>query len=115
MDQDFTAVVFTSQRSGHDEEGYRAAVRQMDDLVSSQPGYLGYRSVRDQAGLGITVSYWESPDAAHAWKQVHAHLETQRRGRDVWYSWYRVDVASVQRHYESVESPPTTSIPMEEP
>lgn len=114
MEQDVTAVIFTSQRSGHDEEGYQAAVRHMDRLVSAQPGYLGYQSVRDQAGLGITVSYWESSDAAHAWKQVHAHLDVQRRGAEHWYTWYRVDVASVQRHYASVESSPITSIPLEE-
>ncbi len=114
MDKHLTAVIFTSQKSGDDAAGYQAAAAQMDTLVRAQPGYLGHRSVRDQTGLGITVSYWSSADAARAWKRVHAHLEAQRQGAELWYSWYRVDVTTVDRHYESVESQPNTPIPPEE-
>jgi heme-degrading monooxygenase HmoA len=69
----------------------------MDALAAQQPGYLGVEAARE--GLGITVSYWADEDAARAWKQVAAHLVAQQRGREAWYSDYRVRVAVVHRDY----------------
>jgi heme-degrading monooxygenase HmoA len=92
----YVAVIFTSLRSEGDA-GYAAMSRRMDALAAEQPGYLGIEAARE--GLGITVSYWVDEDAARAWKEVAAHLVAQRRGRDVWYSDYRVRVAVVHRDY----------------
>lgn len=92
----YVAVVFTSLRTDGDN-GYAAMSARMDELAAQQPGYLGIEAARE--GLGITVSYWVDEDAARAWKQVAAHLVAQQRGRDVWYSDYRVRVAVVHRDY----------------
>jgi heme-degrading monooxygenase HmoA len=92
----YVAVVFTSLRTEGDN-GYAAMSRRMNALAAEQPGYLGIESARD--GLGITVSYWADEAAAAAWKQVAEHLVAQQRGREVWYSDYRVRVAVVQRDY----------------
>lgn len=94
----YTAVIFTSLLADH--EGYAEASARMDALVAEQPGYLGQESARN--GLGITVSYWRTPQDAQAWKQVAKHLVVQRLGRERWYSAYRVRVATVQREYGSV-------------
>jgi heme-degrading monooxygenase HmoA len=94
----YVAVVFTSLRTQGDN-GYGLMSMRMDQLAVEQPGYLGHETARDPEGLGITVSYWVDEDAARAWKQVAEHLIAQRRGRDVWYSGYRVRVASVIRDY----------------
>lgn len=71
--------------------------RAMAELAVDQPGFLGIESARDE--IGITVSYWADEEAARAWKQVAGHLLAQRRGREVWYSDYRVRVATVHREY----------------
>jgi heme-degrading monooxygenase HmoA len=92
----YVAVVFTSLRTDGDN-GYAAMSRRMEALAAEQPGYLGIESARD--GLGITVSYWSDEAAAAAWKQVAEHLVAQRRGRETWYSDYRVRVAVVMRDY----------------
>ncbi len=92
----YVAVVFTSLRTQGDN-GYGLMVMRMDELAAKQPGYLGHESARDD--VGITVSYWVDEDAARAWKQVAEHAVAQQRGRDVWYSDYRVRVASVLREY----------------
>jgi heme-degrading monooxygenase HmoA len=92
----YVAVIFTSLRTEGDA-GYAAMSERMNALAAEQPGYLGIEAARD--GLGITVSYWVDEDAARAWKQVVAHLLAQQRGRDVWYSDYRVRVAVVHRDY----------------
>ena len=96
-DPPYVAVIFTSLRTDHDEEGYEAMAARMEQLGAEQPGYLGIESVRD--GLGITVSYWRTEADAQAWKQVAEHLGAQRLGREEWYRAYRVRVAIVQRDY----------------
>jgi heme-degrading monooxygenase HmoA len=98
-DPPYVAVVFTSLRTEGDN-GYAAMSRRMNALAAEQPGYLGIESARD--GLGITVSYWVDEAAAAAWKQVAEHLVAQQRGREVWYSDYRVRVAVVHRDYGPV-------------
>jgi heme-degrading monooxygenase HmoA len=94
----YVAVIFTSERTDADEEGYETTAAAMAELASTQPGYLGIESTRSSA-FGITVAYWTDEAAAVAWKQVAAHREAQRLGRDRWYRGYRVRVATVTRDY----------------
>ena len=96
----YVAVVFTSLRSSVDgggDNGYAVMSARMEELAAQQPGYLGVEAARD--GLGITVSYWADEESARAWKDVAAHVVAQQRGRDTWYSDYRVRVATVTRDY----------------
>ncbi len=92
----YVAVIFTSLRTPGDH-GYAAMVAAMEATAREQPGYLGIEAARDD--MGITVSYWRDEASARAWKQVGAHLVAQRRGREVWYSDYRVRIAHVARDY----------------
>lgn len=107
MTDRYTAVIFTNQHSGVDVEGYQRAADRMSELAARQPGYLGIESVRGADGFGITVSYWNSDDDARAWKQHAEHLAIQHTGRDRWYRWYRLRVATVEREYE-FHAPPST-------
>jgi len=93
------AVIFINTRTAEDDAGYAAMALEMERLASRQPGYLGIDTVRDQAGEGITVSYWADEQSARAWKQVAEHADAQRFGRERWYSNYRVVVAEVTREY----------------
>jgi heme-degrading monooxygenase HmoA len=93
----YVAVIFTSTRTEGDR-GYAAMAVRMDALAAEQPGYLGHDGARSD-GMGITVSYWESQEAAAAWKQVAAHRVAQERGMDAWYDEYVVRIAVVERVY----------------
>jgi heme-degrading monooxygenase HmoA len=95
----YYAVVFTSQRSEADAEGYEQMAARMAELAAQQPGFLGAESVRDSSGVGITVSYWASLDAIRAWKQQEEHLAAQQQGRSLWYAAYRLRISKVEREY----------------
>lgn len=97
----YVAVIFTSLRSPG-ENGYSETAEAMLALARQQDGYLGVESARE--GLGITVSYWRDEDAARAWKQIAEHLVAQRKGRERWYSDYRVRIATVVREYGRADS-----------
>jgi heme-degrading monooxygenase HmoA len=97
-DPPYTAVIFSNIRTQGDN-GYTVMGTRMQLLAQKQPGYLGYETARDEAGFGITVSYWADDAAAQAWKHVEEHAVAQQRGRDVWYADYQVRVATVGRAY----------------
>lgn len=93
------AVVFCSQRSGHDAHGYDAASGAMAALAARQPGCRGVESARGADGFGITVSYWANDAAAMAWRDHPEHQAIRDAGRVRWYDRYMVSVARVERGY----------------
>ena len=102
----YTAVIFSSQRCASTSgDGYEEASQQMGEMAQQQPGFLGVESARDPEGFGITVSYWETPGHARAWKQVTEHREVQRHGARNWYANYTVRVATVEREYGNRPGP----------
>ena len=94
------AVIFVAQRTSEDDDGYDKAASAMDTLAALQNGYRGMDSVRGADGLGITVSYWASDDAAKAWRDQPDHKAIRDAGRDRWYSHYSLHVAEATRSYD---------------
>jgi heme-degrading monooxygenase HmoA len=92
----YYAVIFSNRRTADDDDGYGAAVERMMLLAAQQPGFLGVESVRDAAGRGITVSYWESMDAIRRWGAHAEHRPVQAAGRERWYAAYRLRVVRVE-------------------
>lgn len=105
-DPPYTAVIFTSVRTDADADGYEQTAAAMEQLAAQQPGYLGIESAHE--ALGITVSYWQTPEHARAWKRVAEHQLAQQRGREIWYRTYRVRVATVEREYGPPAQPGAT-------
>ena len=93
----YVAVIFTNRRTDVGDDEYGAAAARMEELANDIPGYLGIESVRGDDGEGITVSYWTDADAVERWRGHPEHLDTQGRGRQEWYEWYELRVATVER------------------
>ncbi len=94
----YYAVIFTSLLAD-DDAGYAAMGDAMFDLALRQPGCLGAESARDDARLGITVSYWADEASILAWKGQAQHLVAQKYGIERWYSHYELRIARVERAY----------------
>ena len=97
-DDGYYAVIFTSLLSD-ETEGYEETAMRMIELAQEQPGYLGVETARGPDGLGITVSYWDSPEAIAAWKKEAEHRAAQRMGREKWYRSFCLRIAKVERAY----------------
>ncbi len=95
----YYAVIFTSQRTEVDGEGYGKMAEIMDELAQKQPGFLRVESARNAEGKGITVSYWESLEAIQAWKENTKHLAAQQFGKEKWYKQYHVEICKVMKDY----------------
>lgn len=94
----YYVVIFTSRRTPGDN-GYGAMADRMARLAAQQPGYLGFESVRNTEGFGVTLSYWKSPEAIRAWKDHAEHVIAQETGLKGWYEHFEVRVARVERAY----------------
>ncbi|MCR4376573.1 MAG: antibiotic biosynthesis monooxygenase [Rhodospirillales bacterium] len=95
----YWTVIFPSQRTTEDAEGYGIMAKRMVELAKAQLGFLGMDSARDASGFGITVSYWQSLDAIEAWRNHPEHLHAQALGRSKWYAEFEVHIAKVERSY----------------
>ncbi|MFF2878008.1 antibiotic biosynthesis monooxygenase family protein [Gottfriedia sp. NPDC057991] len=91
----YYAVIFCSKRTDGDN-GYSKMSEKMVELASSQQGFLGVESARDQE-MGITVSYWDSLDAIKTWKEHAAHKVAQERGKKDWYESFALRVCKIER------------------
>ncbi len=94
------AVIFVSEATGDDVEGYAAAAAEAEALAETQPGYRGIESVRGADGIGISVSYWADEATAIAWRKNARHAEIREMGRGRWYRWYSLHVAEIGRSYD---------------
>jgi heme-degrading monooxygenase HmoA len=95
----YYAVIFSSRRTDQDETAYQAMAALMESLASEQQGYLGFESVRDASGKGISVSYWTDLESIRIWRQQLQHQQAQQLGKEKWYQHYRVHVTRVERTY----------------
>lgn len=96
----YYAVIFTSQRSKTDDEGYGKTADRMVELAATMPGFLGVESARDGTGLGITVSYWKDEQSIADWKANAEHANARATGNKVWYDHYQLRVAKIDRAYD---------------
>ena len=93
----YYAVIFTSVQT-ENTEGYSEMAELMENLAKKQTGYLGIESARNE--VGITVSYWQSLESIKNWKANLDHIIAQKKGREQWYSYYKVRICKVEREYE---------------
>ncbi|TAN68548.1 MAG: antibiotic biosynthesis monooxygenase [Methylobacter sp.] len=91
----YYAVIFTSVRTEGDN-GYAEAAKRILEMARQQPGFLGYETARQD--IGISVSYWESPEAIQAWKAHPEHRKVQEM-EAMWYGESRIRVSKVERDY----------------
>ncbi len=92
----YYAVIFTSVRTEIDD-GYSKMSNKMEQLVKQQPGFLGFDSVRNEAG--ITVSYWKDLESIKNWRDNAEHQIARLNGRKKWYKYFSVRIAIVEREY----------------
>ena len=94
----FYAVIFTSQRVDDAvDDGYPEVAARMYELAQQVEGYLGFETVRDASGKGISVSYWQDKEAIKRWRADLEHIEAMRGGRGGWYKGFISRTCLVER------------------
>ncbi len=91
-------VVFRA-RADQMDETYMATALRMRDKAIADYGCSEFVFSATPDGEEIALSYWPDEDSIARWKADMEHLNAQQRGRDLWYSSYRVQVAEIRRDY----------------
>ena len=92
---EYYAVIFTAQRTDAEMAIYEITFERMIELAQQQPGFLGLEAVREENGLGITVSYWRDKESIAAWENHAENRVAQALGRKEFYSWFQLRIAKV--------------------
>jgi heme-degrading monooxygenase HmoA len=92
-------IVFRCRlRDGVSAEMERVGAR-MYELASQMPGFISYRDYVAADGEVVTAIEFESTETLAAWRDHPEHREAQRRGREEFFSEYRIQVCTVDRDY----------------
>ena len=89
-------VVFRS-RLVPDPIGYADMSEEMDKLARSSPGFVDVKSFKADDGERLTLVWWQDEDTLKGWRENVRHLFAQKAGREKWYEYYKMDVATVTR------------------
>lgn len=93
----YFAVIFTSVMNDGGKDAYNEIGDELMEMVTKQPGFLGVESVRNQDGIGITVSYWESLESIKKWKDNELHKVAQKAGQKAWYKNFATRICKVEK------------------
>jgi heme-degrading monooxygenase HmoA len=80
--------------SEYEETGAR-----MGELASSMPGFLGMDYAAVEGGELLVVRF-DSHESLRAWHDHPEHVAAQQRGRERFFSDYRIEVCDEVRSYE---------------
>ncbi len=92
-------VIFKAKAKALDAD-YAATAERLRTLALEQFNCIAFEAVTE-GDREIALSYWRSEADIRAWKQHVPHLDAQQAGRSRWYSAYSVEVARIERRYES--------------
>jgi heme-degrading monooxygenase HmoA len=71
--------------------------RRDETLVRQNPGFIDVKSYTAQDGERLTVVWWRDEQSLAEWRNQMRHREAQNTGRQKWYEYYNMEVASVAR------------------
>jgi heme-degrading monooxygenase HmoA len=69
----------------------------MYTLATSMPGFVSYSEYASADGESVTIVEFESAATQLAWRNHPEHVEAQRRGREEFFSTYRITICEAQR------------------
>jgi len=85
-------------------DGYSEMAEEMETLARQMPGFVDVKAFKSDDGERLTVVWWEDEETLKAWRENVRHRVAQRRGREQWYQYYKLEVAEVVRQ-NSFEKP----------
>lgn len=92
-----TVVLFRNRLRPEAQDAYAALAPEIASLAQQQPGFIAMKTFTAADGERVTIAQFESDAAVAAWRAHAEHREAQRRGRDEFYSEYRLQVCEVVR------------------
>jgi heme-degrading monooxygenase HmoA len=90
-------VVFRSRLRPENQDAYAAEASVIDPLAHDTPGLISVKTFAAPDGERVTIAEFESEEAVSTWREHPRHREAQAKGRQLFYSEYRLQVCDVVR------------------
>jgi heme-degrading monooxygenase HmoA len=90
-------ILFRSKLTDQAGEDYQAVNLELESLVRQNPGFVDVKSYTAADGERLTVVWWRDEKSLADWRNLVRHREAQNTGRQKWYQYYKMDVASITR------------------
>ncbi len=90
-------ILFRSKLTEQAGEDYQAMNAEMQTLVRQNPGFVDVKSYTAADGERLTVVWWRDEESLAEWRNLLRHREAQNTGRQKWYEYYEVEVATILR------------------
>jgi heme-degrading monooxygenase HmoA len=87
-------TVFRSRRRAGSDETYARTAAAMLASARDVPGFVDFATFTGDHGDRVSIVTFATPEAQAAWRDDHSHREAQVQGRDEFYEWYSVQVAT---------------------
>ena len=90
-------TVFRSHLNPEAQEEYMNWAARISELAKTMPGYISHKGFTAPDGERVTIVEFETEDAMRAWATHPEHVEAKKKGRNSFYSEYRIQICSVLR------------------
>jgi heme-degrading monooxygenase HmoA len=84
--------VFRSRLRPEHEAEFQALASRMMKLAEAMPGFVSYQVYVSADGERCSLVEFETAEQLRAWRDLPAHREAQRIGRERYYAEYRLQV-----------------------
>lgn len=84
--------VFRSRLRPENEAEFQELAARMMKLAESMPGFISYKLYVSSDGERCSLVEFETAEQLRAWRELPAHREAQRIGRECYYAEYSLQV-----------------------
>jgi heme-degrading monooxygenase HmoA len=92
-------VLFRSRLSVEAGQEYADMAERMLDLARGMPGFVSFKRFTAEDGERLSVIEFDSEEHLTAWREHPEHRGAQARGKEKFYTEYRLTVAETIRDY----------------
>jgi heme-degrading monooxygenase HmoA len=103
-------ILFRSKLTGRAGDDYQTMNDEMQALVRQNPGFIDVKSHKAEDGERLTVVWWRDEESLREWRNQVRHRMAQKTGREKWYEYYKLEVASVIRESEFERQEASSSV-----
>jgi heme-degrading monooxygenase HmoA len=90
-------ILFRSKLTSEAGQDYNDMNHELENLVRDNPGFIDVKSFKAEDGERLTVVWWKDRESLEQWRNLPRHREAQATGRQKWYEYYKMEVATVER------------------
>jgi heme-degrading monooxygenase HmoA len=92
-------TVFRSRLRPEAADEYGPLATRMSELAKTMPGYISHKGFAAPDGERVTIVEFDTEEHQRAWSMQAEHAAAKKRGRDEFYSEYKIQVCTVKREH----------------